>query len=330
MYKATLLAKSNQDATTPAAKLRALLEQLEIQLGSTSPVDAQKSLLLLQSFDEAATLLSVLQTKGGDWRSEEARLETTHAQFRRRGATHLRALGGAEKFAALRQEHAPAQPGWWWQLDALLAAAHRARLFRWGKWAVGLLALFLVLGGLYQQFLAPSPELVASVQHQYAAEEFLDAGDYAAALQELALGLQATPDKPDMLILKGILLEQLGRPSEAVPVYTAAEELLASRAFFLQERARDYFRMQQLAKAQADAEELLSLEPHSAVAQLYLGMIAEAHGELLAAKEHYETASEWADKSEESEIYVMARTKLANLLYTLPLTEPTKDEGTTP
>ncbi|MCD4738051.1 MAG: hypothetical protein K8R89_02170 [Anaerolineae bacterium] len=328
MSKATLFAKSIQAAHTPAGKLRAVLEQLESQLGRATSVNEQTALYVLQLFDEAATLLSALQATGGDWRSEETRLETTHAKFRRRGRSFLKSLGGAEKFAALHSTNAPAQPGWWWQLDKLLATERRVRLHRGGKWALGILALLLVLGGLYRQFLAPPPELVASVQHQYAAEELLDAGDYAAALCEIELGLQAMPDKPDMLILKGVLHELLAEPAEAAPAYARAEQLLASRAFLLEERAHVYLSVQLLVQSQADAQELLKLEPRSAIAQLYLGMIAEAQGELQTAREHYETASAWASKSEEAEIYVMARVQLANLMRTIP--EPTAVEGTAP
>ncbi|HEY89219.1 MAG TPA: tetratricopeptide repeat protein [Thermoflexia bacterium] len=330
MSKATLFAKSIQDAHTPAGKLRAVLGQLESQLERATPFDEQETLRVLRLFDEAAALLSTLQATGGDWRSEETRLETTHAKFRRRGRSSLKSLGGAEKFAALRNAHAPASPGWWWQLDALLAADRRVRLRRGGKWALGILTLLLVLGGLYRQFLAPSPELVASVQHQYAAEELLDAGDYTSALHEIELGLQATPDKPDMLIFQGVLYELLEQPAEAAPAYARAAQLLDSHALLLQERARVYLSVQLLPQAQADAQELLALEPRSAIAQLYLGMIAESQGELLAAREHYETASAWADKSEEVEIYVMARVQLANLMRTIPLPAPTKKEGSAP
>ena len=330
MGKATLFAKSTQEANTPANQLRAIVRQLERQLGQNAQLEASEILELLHLFDEATKLLRLIKTKGGDWRSEEARLDTALAQFRKRGRTFLKILGGAEKFAALREEHAPAEPGWWWRLDEVLAVERSATLRRWGKWLAGGSIVLLVLFLLYQQFLAPAPELVASVEHQYAAEDLLEDKEYAAALDELNLGLQYTPDKPDMLILKGIVHEVLTQTEQAEQAYARAEKLLGSRSLFLEERGRNYYRMQMLSEAQADAQELLSLEPRSALAQLYLGLVAQARGDMLAAKEHYETASLWADETQDAEIVVIARSQLANLMYSLPSTQPTSNEGNTP
>ncbi|MGC9400234.1 MAG: tetratricopeptide repeat protein [Anaerolineae bacterium] len=304
---------------THADQLRNVLEQLETHVGKLEHGGDSDPLALPLLLDEAQDLLTALQEKGGNWKPEETRLETVTAQLRRKAKTFVRQAGGATALKEARAAHAPPNPAWWWRLDEIIREERRQRLRKLGKWAAIIAAVFLVLGLAYKQFLAPSPELMAALERQREAEELAAQGDFVAALDKVEAGLTNAPDHVELLTLKGILMEALGREAEATAAFERARTLTEDENLFLRLRAQLYLRTRLLDGAQKDAQTLIERDPEAPSGYLFLGMVYDARGEWQQAVTHYEKASELAAARDEAQIYVTARTLLAQLLQHPPL-----------
>jgi tetratricopeptide (TPR) repeat protein len=292
---------------------------LETRVGKLEHSEKDELLTIPTLLDEAQYLLAELSDKGGNWQSEETRLETITAQLKRKARTFVRKVGGKGALDDVRADHAPAEPAWWWRLDDLVREKKRQRFRKIGKWGLIAAAVLVVLGLAYRQFLAPSPEMIAALEHQQEAENLGYLGEYDAALKEVNQGLENLPDDAELLVLKGILLEVQDRSDEAEASFTQARRLTEDHVLFLQIRARLYLRLDLLDKAFVDAEVLTEQAPDDPVGYLYLAMIYDARDEWQLAVDHYEKASELAETSGEPQLYVMARSRLADLMQNPPL-----------
>ncbi len=317
--KAWFTKKQSSTPQNRAEELRKLLDQLETRVGKLEHSEKDELLTIPPLLDETQQLLTELRDKGGNWQSEETRLETITAQLERKAGTFVRKVGGKEALDDARVANAPAEPGWWWRLDDLVREKQHQRLRKIGKWSLIAAVILVALGLAYRQFLAPSPEMIAALEHQQEAENLGYLGEYDAALEEVNRGLENLPDDVELLVLKGILLGVQDRSDEAEEIFVQARTLAEDNVFFLQIRARLYLRLDLLDEAFVDAEVLTEEVPDDPRGYLYLAMIYDARDEWRLAVDHYEKASELAQTSGEPQLYVMARSRLADLLQSPPL-----------
>jgi len=311
--------KQSGTAQTRAEELRGLLDHLETRVGKLEHSEKDELLTIPPLLDEAQHLLTELRERGGNWQPEETRLETITAQLERKAGTFVRKVGGKAAVEEARGAQAPEDPAWWWRLDNLVREKKRQQLRKIGKWGLIAAVILVVLGLAYRQFLAPSPEMIAALEHQQEAENLGYLGDYEAALDEVNQGLANVPDDVELLTLKGILLEALARDDEAATAFKRAQQLAEDDILFLRTRAQFYLRLDLLDEAFVNAEALTEQAPDDPAGYLYLAMIYDARDEWRLAMEHYEKASELAQASGEPQLYVMARSRMADLLQNPPL-----------
>lgn len=311
--------KQSGTPQTRAEELRRLLDQLETRVGKLEHSEKEEALNIPLLLDETQRLLTELREKGGNWQPEETRLETIMAQLERKADTFVRKVGGKAALDDARAAHAQAELGWWWHLDNLVREKKRQRLRKIGKWGLIAAVILVVLSLAYRQFLAPSPEMIAALEHLQDAENLGYLGEYDAALDEVNQGLENMPNDVELLTLKGILLEALARDDEAASAFERAQTLTDNDTLFLRTRAQLYLRLDLLDAAFVDAETLTEQTPEDPAGYLYLAMIYDARDEWQRAVDHYEKASELAETNGEPQLYIMARRRLADLLQNPPL-----------
>jgi tetratricopeptide (TPR) repeat protein len=194
---------------------------------------------------------------------------------------------------------------------------------------VGILAVVVLLVVGYQRFLAPDPETVEAIAREMEAEHLVtEENDLTAALTEVNVGLTYEPENVELLVFKGALHEALGEPEAAAQAYAEAERLAEDRERFLTSRAQRHLMVGNEEEALADARRLLELNPNSAHAYYFRGVVAEQRADWVAAYGNYETASELAMDANQSEFYVFLRARMAEVLRRLTPPTGTPSAGT--
>lgn len=313
MGKAGLFGISDRNKpSTPADTLRLKLERLEQAVGSLRYADPTTALEIPVQFDTAHALLRDLRDRGVDVVAEQTRFDSIAAQYRHQAALFLKLIGGAPVLQRRREEIRPDDSAWWWTADLWLKDQQRDVRLRRLRWAIAVLVVLSGLGLAYSRFLAPDQTTRAIYNHQLNAIEMAARGDTLSALEETETGLALDPDHPELLTLRGVLLEVLGEPS-AEAALSLAEAASGDREEFLVIRGQFQVQLGQFEGLMETAEDLLAVNEQSAVAYLYRGMAAEGLGDSHEARLSYERAGELAREQGLHEVYVISRSLLANL-----------------
>ncbi len=299
---------------SPAQKLGSQIDELEAKIGRLGYGLGQEALTIPPLFDTVTEGLVAFQAEGHSMRAEEARLKTATADLKRKAKVFLREVGGPETLKEARRSHQPDPTHWWWYLDKLVADERRARLRRILFVVAGVVAALILLVALYELLLAPDPATRERLRLQQNAESLALSGDLTAALGEVEQALAIAPDNPDLLILEGSLQQNLGQSAEAEEAFAAAQAALDDREDFLLARARTYLLLDQAQEAQADAQEVIDLNPESAPGYMLLGRSHQLQENYLDAIFAYEQAGTLAETQGNSRLAATARVNLGFLL----------------
>lgn len=311
---------------TPADDLRQLLSQSEERLINLS--DQASVAELYGWLDQTAAMLPQLQATGGDIRAEETRWQSLQERIATRGKRVLRAWQGSGRLAEARQAANPDPSQWWWWIDQRLAEQRRRRLRQVG--GVGLAAMAIVVAVIlvFQRLFPVDPIVRQSYRLQLQAEAALANANLEAGYQALSEAIAINPTNVSLLILHGVVADVLGDGAVAEQSWQQARDLLqGDEGRFFVERGQSYLRVQQAGRAIEDLSLATDLNPDSARAQLVLGGALDAAGRYQEALAAFERASELAEAAGNSELTVMARAQMANLLPRLqaapmPTTQP--------
>ena len=313
--------QQKQRVSTPTEQLRQALDRLEAQIGKLDHDTRDEILKIPSLFDTAHTLLTELTHKGMTLTAETSRYKTASAQFQKKGGVFLRKIGGAHVLEALREERAPDSERWWWYIDRWLADQKRNQLRRQGKSLLIGIAIFAVLTLLYALFLAPDKATRARISHQQAAESFATNGDYEQALDEVSQSLSYAPDDLDLLILKGVMEQHLGRATEAEATFEAAEAVADSRRDFLLARAQAHHILKEPKAVLADAQAAVALDPEAPYGYFYIAQAYLSLGNFPEAEANFEKTATLAKAAGETELEAIARIQIG-YLYQMMASQP--------
>lgn len=300
-------------ARTPAEELRGTLSQLEARVGKLTFAEAETPAEILLLLDRADALMQELSEQGFDLHAERARLSTVTQQFRKKSKAFLQQIGGVEGLQELREEADPPAANWWWYIDRALSEERRTRRTRTLRTLAAAAVILAVVAGLYMLFLAPDEATRQRYLYEQRAERALTEGDPVRAAQEIGQALAYAPDDVDLLILQGVSLHLSGREDDAQAAFTAARTATSNLETFYAGRAQVYLLADRPDLALEDTQEMVELNPDSALAYLQMGSANQALGDYLEASKNYETASELARAAGQAELEGIARVQLANL-----------------
>jgi len=309
-----MLNDHRQKISTPAEKLRGVLDQLETLTGKMEYSTREELLGLLPLFDEATTIFAELRQSNVPVLGEQARFETVSEKLKLKGNLFLRKIGGVDALEQARQAHAPGDAQWWWFIDAWLLEQKQSRTRHTLRY-VGIAATVLaVLAVLYMLFFAPDEATRARFKHQFMAERLLQEQDYAAALDEVKTAIGFTPDVAELYVLQGVLEELLEQPIEAQASFDSARALLDGEESFLLLRAQKYLEAMLPEKALVDADAIVASNPDSAEGHYFKGRAHHALGDFMEADASYQMAAELASAADQAELEATARVQMAYLL----------------
>ncbi len=308
---------------TQKGELRDLLKKIENRIARLKDISQEDALEILPLLDQAAERIETLDEAGGSASSEATQLESLLRQFHGKGRSFIGKVGGASALQQARREHQPNESNWWWFIDEAIAQERQSKVKRWTIGFAVVAAVFAALFVVYKQFFAPDPVFQAGIGFQQMAENELIQRQYEDALENVNQAIERLPDAFELVVMRGVILEMLEQPHLAEESYELARRGYDREESFYNARAK-YYLMAGLPKlAIADAEIALSINPDSAVSYIYIAQAYEMLGDYTKAIEHYEIASDVAERTNNAPLQVMARMQLATLLqqYSLPTTE---------
>jgi tetratricopeptide (TPR) repeat protein len=295
---------------TRHGQLRDQLVELEALIGQLGHGLGEEALTIPALFDQITAGLTELQAAGQSTPGETGRLESASAELKRKAGIFLREVGGTRVLRNARSARQPGPAHWWWFLDQVIADGRQAWLQQWLIRGAIAMLLLVILSFAYQQFLAPDAATLANFRHQQRAESLAQTGNWAGALSEVEQALAALPGEPEGLTLKGILQQKLGQSEAAEKTFAVAEAHFGSREEFLIVRAGQFLGVDQNQAALADAQELIAIQPDSAIGHLLLGQTyinLEIYTEAVAA---FQNANDLADVQDKPELAASARIQL--------------------
>ncbi len=317
-----LEASAGKEPKTPAEKLRALLTELEIRVANMEGT-GEEVLAIPRLLDEAVALMADLQATGIDLKPEETRLLTVHGLLRSKAGVFVREAQRGRTLRVARADARPPTDHWWWYLDEYVAQQRRARVLRVGVAAVTLVVIVGLVLWFIQSRLPSDPRLRRIIDLETALDTQISEGNIPAAIASLEELRQLDPQNARYAVLLGALYEAWGDEQEAEKQYADARRLI-DEGTYRTLRAQAYLQVGLVDKALDEAQRAVELQPQSAEAYFFLGNAHEARGEIPAALQAYERASQLAEAQDNAQLLAIIRVRMAFLLQRLPV--PTEEK----
>ena len=185
-----------------------------------------------------------------------------------------------------------------------------------------IISMFAFITLIYYQFFAPPPEVRARIRMEGNIDDLIDAGDYVTAMQEIELAIELTPDYFPLWIKKGVLAKVLGEEQTEIESYDQARILSNDPVLFYIERANIFMQFGLQDDVLADAENLLEINPDSAEAYLFQGLVFETRGEGEKALKFFERALELAELQEDGQLAATIKVRMGMMMPLVPMLTP--------
>lgn len=294
---------------TPTAELRELLDRAERQL----PVlDASGLVDFLRSLDRIDHQMSSLIADSVDLRSEMTRWLDLQARLGARSPQLVKTAQKLGGFAALRAANPPAE-GAWWRLDELVAAERKRNWTRWLATGLAVVAFLAVAAFVYQQWLAPSPEVVMAVSAVNDIEQLAMEKKWDEAFALAEQSLERLPTNPDILIWAGVLSERRGDAAAAAAYLSRAAAALADPLRYQLALGMRRLQAGDVDGAEAAAKAAQAINRNEPQAVFLLANAAEMRNQPLEALDLYEQTAALAEESN-PQLTVVAKMRYGMLL----------------
>ena len=290
-----------------ADQLRSLIDDCERALAS---IDSESARQLLLSATEAYRTLEQLEAAGADMRGEFARLTAVEERSLKSAGQIVRALGGRAALQEFRQQTAPGTTLRIWLLDQELDRVRRNRLQRLG--ITGLIVLLVLIAGYIARPVLFPPDPAGDAIT--AADRALQSDNLPGAIAAIDVGLQEVPTSTELLIWKGILLEQSGdAEGSAVSYEQGLANAESDRLFYLQ-RALAFVRLGDYARVITDTNTVLEKYPDSAEAYYVRATGYEGSGDRVQAIADLEKCADLAQAQGNDSLFAQARVRMGTLM----------------
>lgn len=297
----------------PVTQLREDLDEAERLVVRVTSENVESFLKLLDRIDAQLTLLSA--DDGLDLRPERTRQGSLLSRIENNPQPIAAAAGRAGGMAKLRAQN-PNAEGFWWRLDAAVAAQRRSAARRFTLTIGGVILFFAAVYFGVNTFFPPDPDALVINDATNRLPDLAIEGRWEEALLlvEQSQSQLSVPDV-ELLIWEGVITESLGMQERSVQALDQARNLVEadSEDLYWVTLGNTRVLAGDLEGAQVAAETALSLDPEEGQAYFLLGNVAESRGDILGAVENYERTFEYSSESN-PQLAVIARVRLGTLL----------------
>lgn len=278
--------------------------------GNPSPLVGQ----IFKSLDEIFNEMKLLQDNTVEKAKIESQLNYITKRIYASASNLLRSYGGEKALIETRQQRGIPEERWWWYLDHYLKDKRKQALRRNGIIALISVLVIAIMVLIYNQFIAPPPEVRARMDYEDKIDDFIKMGDYVSAMNEIDPALALTPDYYPLWIKKGVLAYVLGDEQTEIQSYEKAMQLSSTPEFFYFERANIFMQFGLHEEVLADADNLLEINPESAEAFLYQGLVFETRGQFNDAFVAFEKAATFAEEQNKTQLAATVRVRMGMMM----------------
>lgn len=236
----------------------------------------------------------------------------------------LKTIGGKEVLKEKRKIKGKNSDHWWWNLDHYLEQKRKRDLKRSGMIGLVLLVGFALLVLIYDRFIAPPPEVRARLDYETRIDDFIYAGDYVSAMSEMEGALAIAPDYYPLWIKKGVLAKVLGDEAVEKSSYETARQFVENPEYFYYERASVFMQFGLYDDVLEDSDNLLEINPKSAEAYLYRGLVYEMRGDNSQAYDAFDKAAVLAEEQNKNQLVATIRVRMGMLMQSVSI--PTQEK----
>jgi tetratricopeptide (TPR) repeat protein len=331
---------------TTFEELHNSLRQAEATMTRLTEANAEQALDLITNLDRAKALIEQLIEQGARYPAAEIqRTEIIESFLRRKMSKVADTLKRAGvSLEAVAAERAAVPDGWWWHINDLQRQQQQAGVRKLATTAGIILLAVAVIAILMNTVFKPDPLATTRLDASESAERiYEETGDAEAAIEPINEGLakideilqdreeQDETAKIELWVLRGVLMETLGRDDEAAADFAQAEDV---DPWTMYANRLQYYLMLtgDTDKAIADGTAMIELRPEHPVGYMLLGDAYWTAGDTIMANTMYSQCEEYAMGDESySEIFVLVRQRQADLsqqMFVQPVTNPEEDAET--
>jgi cytochrome c-type biogenesis protein CcmH/NrfG len=300
----------NITAQSEFAQLRELLDDTERQVVEMhkTPAGAYE---VIRNLDELEGRLHEAEKGGVDLRAEEGRMDGLRRRLMRGAPGVVRMVQASEHAAALHNS-----PTYQAVLAAQLDESRRRvrRLLTIGLPVLAVMLTIIVLTLLNP----PPPQANLNPVRQLAAD-----GRLEDALARAQSEVQRVPSDAEAVLWVGSLQLASGNTAAAEQSWATARQLLGDETRFHFERGNALLGVAQTDAAEQDARWLIERPETAAPGYLLLGGVEEMRGRVPEAIQAFETSADLASKAGNTQLEVIAKTRLGFLMQSAPMMGPT-------
>jgi len=259
--------------------------------------------------------------------AEKVKVESQLAYVTRRiyssAKALLKTIGGVNLLREKRSRNGVPEDHWWWYLDVYLEEKRKKNLKRTGIFSLLLILGTVILVLIYDQFIAPPPEVRARLAYEDQIDELIANQEYQSAMVELEKALLLAPDYYPLWIKQGVLAKVMGMDSLVQTSFDTALNFADNLEFFYYERANVSMQFGLYDDVLTDADNLLEVNSQSPEGYLFRGLVFEARGQKDVAMEAFEKAAILAEDQNKNQLAATIRVRMGMLMQ--DITIPTQE-----
>ncbi len=269
----------------------------------------------LQLLDRIEQRFAELESSGLDLRPEYTRWGSLHSKVRREARRIVRAIDLAGGSEHLRKTNQPAE-GFWWHLDAVVAAARRRLIRRLGISLGSITAVLVIVWVLLTFVFPPDPNTVVASEAISTLQQLAFEGRWEEALAviEEAMAQLTRPDA-ELLIWEGVIRGKLGQDVRAAEALEEAKSLVppGQLVAYWWSLGSVQLSVGDLEDARSAGFEAIGLDDSDPQGYFLLASVAEVTGDTVCAVDLFEETFQLAADSN-PQLAVIARVRMGNLL----------------
>ena len=271
--------------------------------------------LFLQLLDRIEERFAELESGGLDLRPEYTRWGSLQSKLRREAGRIVRVIDVAGGLEQLRQANPPAE-GFWWRLDAVVAAARRRLIRRLGVSLGSIAAVLVIVWALLTFVFPPDPNTVVASEAVSTLQQLAFEGRWEEALAVIEEAMsQLTQPDAELLIWEGVIRGKLGQDERAREALEEAKSLVPAGQLvaYWWSLGSIQINVGDVEDARTSGFEAIRLDDTDPQGYFLLAGVAEAKGDTVCAVDLFEETFQLAADSN-PQLAVIARVRMGNLL----------------